>query len=86
MLYDLAGLQNVHWQFLKAIQTWQETNGPIAKDVYVNIPRLKQNFGILNFNEEKEQYDAVVKWINENPDQLAVPLNVFVNMHEPQLA
>lgn len=72
-------------KFLKAIQTWQLTNGPLATNVYVNIPRLESNYGILDFNKEKEQYDAVVTWINENPDQLAVPLDVFVNAHDPQV-
>ncbi len=66
-------------KFLESLQSWQQQHGPIAENVYVNIPQMDKNFGILNFDTELEQYNATCEWIEQNPDQLAVPLDVFVS-------
>ena len=68
-------------KFVAALDEWQQKNGPIAQNVYVNIPRLPSNFGILDFNQEKKQYETVCQWIDDNPDQLAVPLADFLAQH-----
>ena len=68
-------------KFLESIQEWEKENGPIANEVFVSIPRLDQNFGILDFDVEQQQYQSVVDWLNRNPEELAVPLNEFVAKH-----
>jgi hypothetical protein len=68
--------------FLKAIQTWQAKNGPLAQSISVNIPRLVKNSGILDFNDEQAQYNTVCDWIDANPTDFAVPLDEFVSRHE----
>lgn len=52
----------------------------IANEIYVCIPSLDKNFPILNFNRQKEQYDAVSSWFDEHPEQLAVPLESYVSL------
>lgn len=68
--------------FLKAIQTWQGTNGPLAQSISISIPRMAKNYGILNFNNEEDEYNAVTSWIDANPSDFAVPLDEFVNQHQ----
>lgn len=69
------------FKFLKKLQKWNNKYKLIG-NVYVNIPRLPKNFGILDFNQEKEQYDAICNWVDQNPDEFCVPLNEFINKHK----
>lgn len=73
---------NTFMKFLKKLQEWNNENGPIAKNIYVNIPKLESNFGILDFNQEKTQYDTVCDWVEKNPDDFAVPLDKYIAEHE----
>jgi hypothetical protein len=50
----------------------------ITNEIFVCIASLEKNFPILNFTQQKEQYEAVCNWIEEHPDQLAVPLDTYV--------
>lgn len=68
-------------KFLQAIQAWQKINGPLAHEILVNIPWMETNFGILDFNQEEAQYNAVCQWIDANPNDFAVPLDQFVANH-----
>lgn len=78
-----AGISfNAFMTFLKSIQAWQAQNGPLAKSISVNIPRLDTNYGILDFNQEEAQYNAICQWIDENPGEFAVPLDEFVSKHQ----
>jgi hypothetical protein len=68
--------------FLEAIQAWQAKNGPLAKSISVNIPRMDKNYGILDFNDEQAEYNSVCDWIDANPNDFAVPLDEFVSRHQ----
>jgi hypothetical protein len=68
--------------FLEAIQSWQVANGPLAKTITVNIPRMATNYGILDFNTEEKQYNSTIDWIEANPNDFAVPLDEFVRRHQ----
>lgn len=71
-------------KFLKAIQSWEAKNGPIAKETLISIPKMDKNFGILDFDKEEEQYQAVCAWIDANPNDFAVPLDEFVKRHSSE--
>lgn len=78
-----AGISfNAFMTFLKSIQAWQTQYGPLANSISVNIPRLTSNYGILDFNQEQAQYNAICEWIDANPTEFAVPLDEFVSKHE----
>ncbi len=68
--------------FLEAIQAWQATKGPLAEVITVNIPRLSKNYGILDFNDEHDEYNTVCDWVDANPTDFAVPLDEFVRQHQ----
>lgn len=72
---------NAFMKFLEAIKAWESKNGSLANNIYVSIPKMDSNFGILDFNNEEEQYNTVCNWLDQNPDQLAVPLDVFIAQH-----
>lgn len=63
--------------FIKRFHRWTLKH-KIANEIYVCIPQLEKNFQLLNFNHQEKQYTAVCKWIDENPEQLAVPLSEYV--------
>lgn len=73
--------QNGFDTFIKRFHKWNRTH-PVAKNVYVCIPQMENNFPILNFDKQKAQYDAVCQWIDEHPDQMAIPLNEYVKRFE----
>lgn len=68
-------------KFLIEIQDWEKTNGKLAQNIYVSIPRMEKNFGILDFNSELEQYKATCNWIDQNPGQFAMPIASFIDQH-----
>jgi hypothetical protein len=76
---------NTFLKFLKKMDEWNYNNQPMAKEMYVCIPEMAKNFSILNFDKQKEQYDAVTKWIAANPNKLAIPLKQFLNDHLEEL-
>ena len=73
---------NAFMKFLLNIQDWQTSNGPLADQIYVSIPDMPNNFGILDFNAEKAEYDATINWIEKNPNNFAVPLSEFIARHK----
>jgi hypothetical protein len=64
--------------FIKRFYKWTKKRS-IANNIYVCIPKLPENFPILNFNLQKKQYQGVIKWIDENPDELAIPIEKYLN-------
>lgn len=69
-------------KFLVNLQEWGNEHFPVAKKIYVCIPEMPENFHILDFNNEEEQYNTVCDWVNENQDKLAIPLSDFIVSHE----
>ena len=67
--------------FLKRFHHWTKKH-PIANEIYVCVPQMAKNFQLLNFNHQREQYNAVCKWADENIDELAIPLNEYVERFE----
>ncbi len=72
-------------KFLQKLEDWEYNNKPIAKNIYVSIPEMGKNYPIINFNKQEKQYNAVMDWVNDNPDKLAVPLDQFLNDHKDLL-
>lgn len=69
--------QNGFDRFLKQFHKWTRKH-EIANEIFVSVPNLKENFPMMIFDMQKEQYDAVVDWADKNPDQLAVPIDEYV--------
>lgn len=72
-------------KFLQRLNDWKFNGLAMAKNIYVSIPEMEKNFGIINFDLEKEQYDAVTAWVNNNPNKLAIPLDQFLKEHQDLL-
>lgn len=70
------------FKFLEELQQWNTENNGAIKNIYVNIPRLADNFGILDFTREEEQYTTVCNWVDANPGDFAVPLDTFIQTHQ----
>ncbi|MCF8358603.1 MAG: patatin-like phospholipase family protein [Prolixibacteraceae bacterium] len=70
--------QNGFDTFIKRFYKWTKKRA-IANNIYVCIPKLPENFPILNFNLQKKQYQCVIKWFDENPDELAIPIEKYFN-------
>lgn len=66
-------------KFLKALQQYQLDN-KIAKQVYVSIPFLDKNTGILDFNVEEEAYDKVTAWTKNN--DYCIDLDAFIKKYD----
>lgn len=64
-------------RFVKQFQKWTKKN-KIANEIYISIPKLKDNFPMLNFDMQKEQYDAVTNWADKNPNEVAIPIDTYV--------
>ncbi|NOU20111.1 MAG: hypothetical protein HOO91_21350 [Bacteroidales bacterium] len=87
---DLSGLMehlknismNTFMGFLKALNAWTYNGQKMAKNIYVSIPQMDKNYPIIDFDLEKEQYDAVTAWVDANPDKLAIPIDEFLKMNE----
>lgn len=69
--------QNGFDTFIKRFYKWTQKH-KIANEIFVCIPQMKSNYPILNFNKQREQYQAVCDWIDQNPDKMAIPLNEYV--------
>lgn len=69
--------QNGFDLFIRRFHRWAKKKD-IADEIFVCIPELKKNFPFLEFDKQVEQYNAVTKWIEENPEKLAVPLSEYV--------
>jgi hypothetical protein len=68
-------------KFLQRLDAWNEVNGLMADNIYVCIPEMKENFPLLDFSNQEEQYNAVCDWVDENPTQLKRPLKDFLRDH-----
>ena len=77
-----ANLGNISFhtfmKFLVKLNNYNKKH-KVANEIYVSIPDMKKNFPILNFNKQEKQYNAVCDWVDANPDQLAIPLEKFIN-------
>ena len=65
-------------KFLKLLNKARYNGKPIAENIYVSIPFMTENYPIMNFDLQEEQYNAVDAWITDNPDRLAIPINDFL--------
>jgi hypothetical protein len=72
------------FKFLTELDAWNDAHQGIIKQISVNIPRLANNFGILDFTKEKAQYDATVAWVQQNPADFNVPLKTFIAQNNPK--
>lgn len=72
------------FKFLTALDAWNDANNGAIKNISVNIPRMANNFGILDFTQEKPQYDATVSWVQNNPSDFNVPLKTFIANNNPK--
>lgn len=77
---------NTFMKFLKKLDEWIYNGKPMANKLFVCIPEMEKNFNILNFDDQEEQYDAVIEWVNKNPQKLAVPLKQFIEEHQDAIA
>lgn len=73
--------QNGFDTFIKRFYKWTEKH-KIANEIYVCIPQMEKNYPILKFDKQEKQYNAVCQWVEENPEQLAIPLNEYVKRFE----
>jgi hypothetical protein len=73
--------QNGFDTFIKRFHKWILKN-KIADEYFVCIPSIDENYPLLNFDKQKKQYDAVCKWVDENPSKLAIPINEYVQKIE----
>lgn len=69
-------------KFLVKLNDWKYEGKAMAKHIYVCIPEMESNYPILDFDHEKEQYQTVCNWINKHPQNLAIPLQEFINDHK----
>jgi hypothetical protein len=77
---------NTFLKFLTALNNWRSNdNQPMATNIYVSIPSMAENFGILNFNKEQEQYQAVLDWGADHKDKIAVPIQQYIDEHQVDL-
>jgi hypothetical protein len=76
---------NAFLKFLNKLNDWRNNDLPIAKAIFVCIPEMAKNFFILNFNDQKRQYNAVKQWVNDNPAKLAIPLQHFLDTHPVEM-
>jgi hypothetical protein len=73
-------------KFLEELYKWNYNGMAMAKNIYISIPEMDKNYPIINFDFQKEQYDAVTAWVNSNPDKLAIPIDLFIKEHKDLLA
>ncbi len=80
-LQDFLGsnLQRTFIKFLKKLEAWNYHGQPMAKKIYVCIPDMVKNFPILSFDKQEAQYNAVMDWVEKNPELLARPLKQYLN-------
>jgi len=66
--------------FVTFLQKLQEFNRrfPVADEIFVCIPRMEENFPLILFNYQREQYQAARARLREHPEELAVPLKDYL--------
>jgi len=69
--------QNGFDTFIKRFYKWN-LKKPVAKKIWVCIPDLEKNYPIMNFDLQKEQYQAVCQWIDQNKESFAVPIETYM--------
>lgn len=79
LLKDFLGMISMNGfdSFLIRFEKWCRTRN-IANQIFVCIPELDDNFPILLFEHQKEQYQAVIDWVDKYPEKLAVPIAEYV--------
>lgn len=55
----------------------------IAKNIYVSMPSMPENTGLLSFGKQLDAYDITMQWMQseDGRDQLKVPIQEFVARH-----
>ena len=81
--FEANMLFKAFYKFTVAMREWQEKNGPMANAVQVSIPRMDHNFPMLKFGDQQAQYNRVMEWAEQHPEDFAVPLDEFVERHKP---
>lgn len=75
--------QNGFDNFVKRLHKWHKRNN-IANHIYICIPGMSDNYPLLNFDKQEQQYLSVCQWVDEHPDKLAIPLNEYVKRFETE--
>lgn len=66
-------------KFVQEFYHWTSTRTtPIAENIFVCSPKLKENYPILNFSKQEDQYNAVKEWAEQNPNELAIPIADYI--------
>lgn len=67
--------------FLSSLNTLNAKKD-ISQEIFVSLPAMKKNTGILSFGKQKETYDTVHDWLSgEGKDQLKVPIADFLRQN-----
>ena len=69
-------------KFLDELYSWKYNGLPMAKNIFISIPEMPENFPIIDFDVQEKQYNAVTDWVKNNPSKLAVPIEQFINEHQ----
>ncbi len=73
--------QNGFNTFIKRFHKWTRKN-KVAENIWVCMPQLEENYPFLNFDLQEEQYNSVIKWVENNPDKLAIPIDEYIKKFE----
>lgn len=69
--------QKVFEVFLQKLQEFNQSF-PLADEIFVCIPRMEENFPLILFNYQREQYQAARARLRKYPGELAVPLKDYL--------
>lgn len=65
--------------FLKGLNELNQSQS-IAKNIYVSMPAMPKNTGMLSFGKQKEAYDITMQWMRsaDGKGQVRVPIENFL--------
>jgi len=69
--------QKMFLTFLQRLSSFNKEH-KLAENIYVSIPRLKKNFPFIEFNFQREQHQATLQWIRQNPEDLAIEVESYL--------
>jgi hypothetical protein len=73
-------------RFLKLLNKARYNGKPIAENIYVSIPFMTENYPIMNFDLQEDQYNAVDAWVSGNLEKLAIPIDEFLKEYGDEIA
>ena len=57
------------------------TNKQIAENIYVSMPCMEENTGILSFGKQQSTYDQTHSWLTgKGKNQIKVPISDFIRL------